>query len=322
MGRARGPRAGRGRSGARALGRPGADPRHPRRHELRRHPRPREHLPGALRAAADARLRGGRRGRARRRRLQRRPARRRARGRRRLRGVRRRAGRDHVRDPRRRVGRRGARARHPGPDRLAPVQDLGAAAPGRERRRPRRGRRRRLARRPARPPVRRGPRDRHRVERGQARARAQARRRRGRRRHARGPRRRAARGQRGRGPSTSSSRWRAGACSTRPTTRWRRSGASSPTGSPARQANQLDTGRAHAPQPRRDRVLADALPAAPAGDADRAPARPDGPRSATTSCASSRARSTGSPRCAARTRTSRRAGPAASCCSIPRAEAF
>ena len=51
-----------------------------------------------------------------------------------------------------------------GPDRLAPVPDLGEAGRGRERRRARRGGRRRLARRPARPPHGRGPRDRDRLD--------------------------------------------------------------------------------------------------------------------------------------------------------------
>ena len=67
VGRARGARAGRRPAGARARRPPGARARHELRDQLRRHPRARELLPRALRAAVRA-GRGGRgRGRARRR---------------------------------------------------------------------------------------------------------------------------------------------------------------------------------------------------------------------------------------------------------------
>ena len=100
-----------------------------------------------------------------------------------------------------------ARAAAPGPDRLAPVRTSAKLAAGRERRRARRGRRGRLAGGPARQAAGRGPRDRDRLDGGEARARARARRRRRGRRHARGPRRRAGARPTSASASTSCSRW-------------------------------------------------------------------------------------------------------------------
>ena len=74
-------------------------------------------LPRAVRAAADPRRRGGRQDRGR-------QARRRADRQRRLRRVRRGPEGERLPDPVRRLRRPGARAAHPGPDRLAPVPHL------------------------------------------------------------------------------------------------------------------------------------------------------------------------------------------------------
>ena len=139
---------------------------------------------------------------------------------------------------RRRLRRRGARAGHPGPERLAPAEDLRPPGRGGERRRPRGGGRRRLARGPARQALRRRPRDRHGVERGEARAGARARRQvavdsRGR---AQGALREANGGPR----STSCSRWRRQVFDQR-SARSRRSGGSSPTAGVAR-ADQVSDG--------------------------------------------------------------------------------
>ena len=195
-----------------------------------------------------------------------------------------------------------------------------AARRGRERRRPRRGRRRRLARGPARQAVRRGPRDRHRLERGEARARARARRRRRRRRHARGPRRRADRGQRRRAASTSCSRWPAAACSTQCLEALAPFGRLVTYGIASREPNEVAHRRAMRRSQARRRLLAHALPRS---------AR----RWSTRRCADLFARA--APRRAARRRgrdlravrgAPRARGPAgaahdaASCCSIPRAE--
>ena len=158
--------------------------------ELRRHAPAHEHVPREGRAAA--RARGGGRGRAR----GHRRAGRRALRQRRLRRVRDRAGRADVRDPRRRRRRDRARAPAPGPHGVAPVPDVRAGRPRRERRRARRGGRRRLARRPARAADGRGPRHRDGVDRGQARAGARARRGRRDRRRAARPHRAARRGER------------------------------------------------------------------------------------------------------------------------------
>ena len=171
-------------------------PRHARRDQLRRHPRAREHLPRALRAPVHARA-------------PRSPAWSRRTGR----------GFDAGQRVVALVGTGGyaeyvaapAATTIAVPDGVSDATALGLLlqgltawhlyatsaklAAGRERRRARRRRRGRLARRPARQAAGRGPRDRHRVDGGEAGARARAGRRRRGRRHARGPRGRARGGQ-------------------------------------------------------------------------------------------------------------------------------
>ena len=206
------------------------------RHQLRRHPRPRELLPRELRAAADPRRRGGGRGR------------RAARGRRSPAPAATRSTRWRRSSPR-------SRSPTASSDNAAlgiVVQGLSAwhllktsshLAEGETRRRPRRRGRGRHARRPARQALRRRPRDRDRLDRGEARAGARARRRRRGRPQRGGPQRRAARGQRrqqGRHRARDGGRR---ASSTSRCARWRPSAASSPTASPHASPTRSPTAR-------------------------------------------------------------------------------
>ena len=91
-------------------------------------------------------------------------------------------------------------------------------------------------------------------------------------------------------------------------------------GMASREPNQVGERRADAHEPRGGGLLAHALPPAAGGDGRRAAARPLRAASRAASCGWSRARRTGSPRRAARTRSCRRGAPPASCCSTRRAE--
>ena len=154
--RARGPR------GTERGSRSGADPGEPRRDELRRHPQPQQLVPGGRRAP----VRSGRRGRGRARGHRR--ARGGANGQRRLRRARRGPGVALLDAPGRGGRRNRARARGPGRHRLAPDRHLRARPAGRDGGGARCRRRRRVAGGPARVPRRRS-RDRHGLDRGEAR---------------------------------------------------------------------------------------------------------------------------------------------------------
>ena len=236
--------------------------------QLRRHPRARELLPRALRAAADPRRRGGGR-----------------RARRRASGVRRRSSAPAATPstPRRRRRRRSRsptassdarRSRcSPGPDRVAPATGpraqlaagesvvVHAAAGGVGSLAVQLAKRFGAGRVIATASTR-----------GEARAGARARRRRRGRRHARGPRRRAARGQRRRSASTSCSRWRAGACSTQSLRRARAVRPARHLRHRVARAEQVSTGALMRRSQRRRRLLAHALLRPPAGDGRRAAA--------------------------------------------------
>ena len=177
--------------------------------------------------------------------------------------------------------------------RLAPAAHLGAAGRGRERRRARRRRRRRLARRPARQALRRRPRDRDRLDRGQARARARARRRRGGRRRTRRSSPAALREANGGAKVDIVLEMAGGRVFDQSLRALAPFGRLVTYGMASREPNRSRNGALMAPQPGRHRLLAHAL-LRPPGHDRRAAAGAVRARRRAASCASSRARSTGS----------------------------
>ena len=265
---------GRGPAQARARGRRGPHRGLAFRHQLRGHAPARELVPVALRGAARARRGGGRHDPGR-------PARRRAAPLGRLRRVRRGARGDRLPDSGRRRRRHGARPDHPGPHRLAPVQDEREARGGRVGRRDLRRRRRREPRGAARQAVRRRPRDRDGEHRGEARDGSRARRRRRGRPGRGGPQGRADRGERGPtgGRGARDVRW----ARVRPVRRGARA-VRADRGLRHREP-RAEHGRDRAPdaeEPRGRRLLADALPRPPRHDGGAAsrPLRARRPRRA------------------------------------------